>query len=158
MGRDCSTPNTRFSFLLILEKKHKKCVFGVPCTWCEIRKIGQQQIHVKFTFTRISVYGRKHACINKYSSNARCSFFVQYFSPIFQWLSNYLKKNLELFFRPKAEKIPFREKSIWKHIIAAFLPETPQKIFRLWLIIKWCFILSFYPHWCIKKGHFLQWK
>ena len=56
MGRDCSTPNTRFSFLLILEKHIKKRVFGVTCIWCEIRKFGQHQIRVKFTFTRISVY------------------------------------------------------------------------------------------------------
>ena len=29
MGRDCSTPNTRFSFLLILEKKTLKNVYLV---------------------------------------------------------------------------------------------------------------------------------
>ena len=56
MGNDCSTPITRF-FPPNFEKKNmKKCVFGVPCIWCEIRKIGQCVIHVESTFTRISVY------------------------------------------------------------------------------------------------------
>ena len=40
MGTDCSTPITLF-FLPILKKNMKKCVYGVPCIWCEIRKTGQ---------------------------------------------------------------------------------------------------------------------
>ena len=51
MGTDCSTPITRF-FPFNFEKTR---VFGVPCIWCEIRKIGQRVIHVESTFTGISV-------------------------------------------------------------------------------------------------------
>ena len=57
MGRDCSTPNTLFFLPPNFGKTHKnKRVYGVPCIWCEIKKIGQHQIHVEFTFTRISAY------------------------------------------------------------------------------------------------------